>query len=317
LDLDWEFPGETSRGSSPQDRQLFTSLCQELSAAYKPQGLMVTAAVKATVDATSVSYEVEEISEALDFINLMTYDLYASWDDYTGHNSNSNPDVFPHNVELTVKTWLAKGAKPNKLVLGLSAYGRSYRLADKCEWYLGSDARGAGQAGKYTNSAGFLAYYEVCNMKWDNHMCTQSSSANAPYGSVGNNFIAYDDQESIVYKVNNIMKKYEMRGYMFWPVDLDDFSGQVCNQGRYPLMNAAKGASMGPPIDLPNCRDIDSCNTSPHPFPSIPTPEIMKCKAAGPWEGIAGMNRWCNLDSNCRIACMTLCSSKAICDVSI
>ena len=150
LDLDWEYPGQTDRGSLPQDRKRFTYLCQELSAAYKPHKLMLTAAVKASVDATSVSYEVEEISKALDFINLMTYDMYGSWDDYTGHNSNSNPNVFPHNVDLTVKTWIAKGAPANKLVLGLSNYGRNYRLADQCEWYIGSEARGAGESGKYT-----------------------------------------------------------------------------------------------------------------------------------------------------------------------
>ena len=319
MDLDWEYPGQTDRGSSPQDRKRFTYLCQELSAAYKPQGLLVTAAVKASVDATSVSYEVKEISKALDFINLMTYDMYGSWDDYTGHNSNSNPNAFPHNVDLTVKTWIEKGAPANKLVLGLSTYGRNYRLADQCEWYIGSEARGAGESGKYTNSDGFLAYYEICNVKWDNHMCTKSSSANAPYGSVGDNFIAYDDQESIAYKVNNIMKKYAMKGYMFWALDLDDFSGKACNQGRYPLMNAAKKASMGQALNIQSCRDFDVCKTSPSTFTTTTkSPRVVngQCKAAGPWEGNNGMNQWCNLKQNCRIACEKPCLSKGVCDVS-
>ena len=29
-------------------------------------------------------------------------------------------------------------------------------------------------------------------------------------------------------------------GIMFWALDLDDFKGQSCGKGPYPLMNAAK-----------------------------------------------------------------------------
>jgi len=164
-------------------------------------------------------------------------------------------------------------------------------------------------------------------------VCTVSSSANAPYGSVNGKFIGYDDQESIVYKVNNIMKKYSMKGYMFWALDLDDFSGRVCNQGRYPLMNAAKKASVGDSINLPNCRNVNTCGTPPSTTksPTIPTdptgttapttksPVVVtgKCKSAGPWEGSAGMDQWCNLEQNCRIACTKPCPNQAICYVSV
>ena len=266
MDLDWEYPGQKDRGSPPHDRERFTSLCQELSAAYKPNGLLVTAAVKAAVAATTISYEVKKISEALDFVNLMTYDMYGAWKDTTGHNSNTNPDARPHNVHLTVETWIAQGADPKKLVLGLASYGRTFRLADKCQWELGSPARGGGSAGRFTNSAGFLAYYEICNLKWENHVCTKSRKVHAPYGSFKGNFIGYDDQESIQYKIKNVMKKHGMKGYMFWALDLDDFSGQVCGQGRYPLMNAAKNAALGRSESIRKCKAVtDSCKPTPPP----------------------------------------------------
>ena len=32
---------------------------------------------------------------------------------------------------------------------------------------------------------------------------------------------------------------------MFWAVDLDDFTGALCNEGKYPLMNTAVGLLRG------------------------------------------------------------------------
>ena len=167
MDLDWEYPGDYSRGSLPQHRRQFTLLCQELSVAYKSKGLLVSAAVRASVRATIESYEVRKISQALDFVSLMTYDLYGSWARSTGHHTTTDPKAIPDNVELTVKTWIQKGAKPEKLVLGLATYGRTLTLANKCNANIGSASIGNGQAGAYTKLNGFLAYYEICNVKWD------------------------------------------------------------------------------------------------------------------------------------------------------
>jgi hypothetical protein len=40
---------------------------------------------------------------------------------------------------------------------------------------------------------------------------------------------------------------------MFWSIDQDDFSGKVCSDGAYPLLNAIKGAigALGPPQVTP------------------------------------------------------------------
>merc|ERR1712154_277061 len=41
------------------------------------------------------------------------------------------------------------------------------------------------------------------------------------------------------YKVE-IAKHYNLGGIMWWATDIDDFKGTWCNQGKYPLMSAAK-----------------------------------------------------------------------------
>ena len=38
-----------------------------------------------------------------------------------------------------------------------------------------------------------------------------------------------------------------LAGVMFWTIDLDDFSGRFCNQGKYPLINAVRDEILNAP----------------------------------------------------------------------
>ena len=60
----------------------------------------------------------------------------------------------------------------------------------------------------------------------------QDSTVEAPYGYMGNQWVGYDDQESLTLKVNSLIKGKNLLGAMFWALDLDDFQGTFCGQGR-------------------------------------------------------------------------------------
>lgn len=45
--------------------------------------------------------------------------------------------------------------------MGMPMYGQGFTLANPSERGLNAPAEGPSQAGKYTRSSGFLAYYEV------------------------------------------------------------------------------------------------------------------------------------------------------------
>lgn len=93
LDLDWEYP--SFRGGKPADRQSFSAVVKELSEAFKAKNLLISAAVSANALNIAYSYDCRTISNHLDFINVMTYDLNGSWDSFTGHHTA----LFPHPAD--------------------------------------------------------------------------------------------------------------------------------------------------------------------------------------------------------------------------
>ena len=116
-----------------------------------------------------------------------------------------------------------------KIALGLATYGRSFKLADPNNHTLGAPTSGTATPGKYTRVGGFLSYYDICTMGLT---VVQDSTVEAPYGYKEDQWVGFDDQESLTLKVNSLIKEKKLFGAMFWTLDLDDFKATFCRQGR-------------------------------------------------------------------------------------
>jgi chitinase len=239
VDIDWEYPGGgglPSNVSRPQDKQNFTLLLRELrrqlDAAAIEDGTRYYLTIAAPAGPDKIAnIEVAAIAEVLDWINVMTYDFHGAWENRTNHHSA----LFgaPGNLLTTqaaLDTWLQLGTPPEKLVLGLPFYGRTWRGVGPTNQGLGQPAQGAGPG---TWEPGTMEYWDIVQRLESQPQIWQRQWD--PVGQVpfvyapsiqGGTFITYDDEESIGLKLDWLEQR-NLRGVMFWELsgDLTDGTG--------------------------------------------------------------------------------------------
>ena len=94
--------------------------------------------------------------------------------------------------------------------------------------------------GQYTKEDGYMAYYEMC--KWTisedpnlggSAVAKFTGTLNWNYGDYWGGF---ETVSSANVKLDFLIEK-GMAGIMFWAMDIDDYNGQFCGQGKYPVIS--------------------------------------------------------------------------------
>lgn len=123
-------------------------------------------------------------------------------------------------VDATVQYWLAHGCPKEKLILGISTYGRSFTLADESQTGVGAPASGVGLKGDFTpGEVGVLSYREICSKSWRNFWDVKRMT---PYVVNGNQWVGFDDTESVAIKLKYVVEN-DLGGAVFWSLEADDF----------------------------------------------------------------------------------------------
>lgn len=152
IDLDWEFPNGMTN-----ERIHFAQLLHEIRREYQREHrtYLLSVAVAAPSVLVDMTYDVREINNYVDFVNIMTYDFnfYSKQTPWTGLNSplykrHSDGSVLAMlNINYSVNYWEQRGLERSKIVIGLPTYAHTFKLVNPFNTKLGAPAEGYGRVG--------------------------------------------------------------------------------------------------------------------------------------------------------------------------
>jgi chitinase len=225
IDLDWEYPGYESNGGTPDDKENFTYLCQELRAALDELGLqtgrdyMLTTCI-GSAEERMQNIDFENILPTMDMINLMTYDFHGSWDPESNHHTPlyspavGNPDwCFDGTFTKITQEYNVPAEMIN---IGIAFYGKG--LANCTGLYqphTGYDGA------TFWEDEGQPLYYNIIK-KMDQFAYYWDDQVKCPYllGNSINTFVTYDDLQSVGMKAQYV-KDYHASGIIIWEITGD------------------------------------------------------------------------------------------------
>ncbi|KAL0957925.1 hypothetical protein HGRIS_000106 [Hohenbuehelia grisea] len=258
LDFDWEYPGRQGIGCNtinPSDSANFLAFLQELRRDPRGSKLILTAAVSITPftgpDGNPLA-DVSAFSKVLDYIAIMNYDIWGPWSPTVGPNAPlTDACAAPANqagsATSAIAAWTAARMPVNQLVLGVPAYGHSFRVRRASAFAPGSrsalaayppfdksspptgdawdDPAGADECGNPTSPGGNFNFWGVIQAGLLNRdgspkagvpfrfdQCSQTAYV---YNSTSEVMISFDNAQAFAAK-GSLIRSRGLRGFAMW-----------------------------------------------------------------------------------------------------
>uniref|UniRef100_A0A182V1F7 GH18 domain-containing protein n=1 Tax=Anopheles merus TaxID=30066 RepID=A0A182V1F7_ANOME len=184
------------------------------------------------------AYDITSLSLYADMINLHAYN-------FTTNTANTVANLAPLfsstpfnavSVNSTVTSWLAAGARRNKVNLVVATFGRTYVLASEDQRAVGARSTGPGEAGFNTKRPGLIARYEFCNIAGEYNSASDSVTATTYYFK-GKSWIGIETEDTLVQKFTYVLDS-SLGGVAIFTLDLDDTTN-TCGNGAYRVSDLA------------------------------------------------------------------------------
>ncbi|MDG5816618.1 glycoside hydrolase family 18 protein [Chitinispirillales bacterium ANBcel5] len=246
IDIDWEYPGYEAHNGGPEDKENFTTFLQTIRDTLDSHGNYVLTACFSASPLHLRDVELQKVASILDYLNIMTYDYHGPWHNVTDHNSplyasaESNQD---NSFDASFRYLLEHGIDAQNITLGVAFYGRSFVDAN----HLRSNHSGEADVGNWPSNSGAPSYHSIMD-KWDHLELTRfwDDDAKVPYAIYGNNFLTYDDEESIAHKAQYVVDN-QAAGVIIWEITGDFFEDEST-----PLLDTLYSVLHGEPTGLNN-----------------------------------------------------------------
>ncbi|KAH8649335.1 hypothetical protein BX600DRAFT_388677 [Xylariales sp. PMI_506] len=258
VDIDWEYPGEPDIPGIPAGSEddgtnylAFLVILKNLL-----PGKTVSIAAPASYWYLK-AFPIAAISKVVDYIVFMTYDLHGQWDannQYAQEGCTTGMCLRSH-VNLTeTKTALAMitkaGAASNKVVVGVSSYGRSFAMAEagcytaEC-LFTGTATESNAEEGPCTATAGYISDAEIndiINGVSSSGLKTRQSRINQNYIDTASNsrIVVYDDTQWVAFMDDDIRSErtalyqgLSMGGTTNWASDLETYNDAPDTDGTW------------------------------------------------------------------------------------
>ena len=219
LDWDWEYPGVPAGGirATPQDRDNFTLFLLDMRSRLDRYGAktgrryLQTVAVGAHAGLIK-GYEIPRVIDALDTVNLMTYDL---WGENTTHVTSLHPSPYTTwSASQSVASWHAAGVPMEKLLIGGAFY---YHV------FMGVKGKAPGLNAAWTDhTQGWDAndHLDKLEAQQEGFVRTWDDTAKAATWFDGSTLVSGDDRESMREK-GRYIRRQGLGGIIFWEYNLD------------------------------------------------------------------------------------------------
>ncbi|RPA81152.1 hypothetical protein BJ508DRAFT_117192 [Ascobolus immersus RN42] len=239
VDWDWEYPGASDRGGVPEDGENFVKLLEELQTAIKSQDRRYIVTFTAPTSYWYLRhFNIRSMMKHVDWMNVMSYDLHGVWD---SDNSIGNSILAHTNlteIDMALDLLWRNHVIPEKVVLGLGFYGRSFELTDPKCWRPGCKFSGPGLKGRCSKTAGILAYQEIVEIIAETgakEYYDKDAAVNYFVYGNGKHWVSYDNAATFRRKLD-FASNLGLGGIMIWAIDLDT-----------PSLEALKSVS---PVDV-------------------------------------------------------------------
>ncbi|EEP79268.1 conserved hypothetical protein [Uncinocarpus reesii 1704] len=246
LDFDWEYPGAPDipdiTPGSPEEGNNYLAFLQLLRSKL-PSGKSISIALPASYWYLK-QYPVKSIAKYVDYFIYMTYDLHGQWDVdnkwaipgcETGNCLRSHINKTETHDAMAMVT--KAGVEARQLVIGVTSYGRSFRMNDpSCSGpfctFAGDKNHSMAYFGPCTETRGYIANAELNDIIRvhgsysivKSYIDKDSDSNILVYGRPGEvDWVAYMDGDT---KANRIkwIKGLNFGGSTDWAIDLENYS---------------------------------------------------------------------------------------------